>query len=158
MKKLLILLPLLLSTFSLLGDEALSRDERVIALTILGEARGEGEQGIFAVACVVQRRAWEKEITVAQVCLEKEQFSPWNGVDNEGNYRLKKEHELWHLWGSKHMMYARHLARCVNNKNIVLMDITNGANHFCNIKSNPYWTKGRKPSKIIGRHKFYNLK
>ena len=54
-----------------LADQVLTRDERVIALTILGEARGEGKKGMFAVACVVQRRSWEKKITPAQVCLEE---------------------------------------------------------------------------------------
>jgi spore germination cell wall hydrolase CwlJ-like protein len=139
------------------ADQVLTRDERIIALTILGEARGEGKKGMFAVACVVQRRSWEKKITPAQVCLEEKQFSPWNGVDSQGNYRLKKESELYHLWESKQMMYARHLARCVNKENIVLMDVTNGANHFCNINANPYWAKGKKPVIIIGKHKFYKL-
>jgi len=148
---------LLLVPYLGLADQVLTPSERIIALTLLGEARGEGEGGIFAVACVIQRRSWEKKITPAQVCLEKEQFSPWNGVDNQGNYRLKKERELYHLWDSKHMMYARRLARCVNRKNTVLMDTTNGANHFCNINSNPKWTKGIKPVKIIGKHKFYKL-
>ena len=148
---------LLLVPYLGLADQALTQSERIIALTLLGEARGEGERGIFAVACVIQRRNWEKKITPAQVCLEKEQFSPWNGVDRQGNYRLKKESELYHLWDSKHMMYARRLARCVNRKNTVLMDVTNGANHFCNINSNPYWVKGKKPVIIIGKHKFYKL-
>ena len=139
------------------ADQVLTPSERIIALTILGEARGEGETGMFAVACVIQRRSLERKKTPAQVCLEKKQFSPWNGVDNQGNYRLKKERELYHLWDSKHMMCARRLARHVNRKNTVLVDITNGANHFCNINVNPYWAKGKKPTIIIGNHKFYKL-
>ena len=55
------------------------------------------------------------------------------------------------------MMYARHLARCVNRKNTILVDITNGANHFCNINANPYWVKGKKPVIIIGKHKFSHI-
>ena len=45
-------------------DEVLTKDERVIALTLLGEARGEGKIGLSAVACVIQRRAWEKNINI----------------------------------------------------------------------------------------------
>ena len=152
-----LVLVMLLCGFTAFGDEALTRDERICALTILGEARGEGKIGMFAVGCIIQRRSLEDKKTPAQVCLKKKQFSPWNGVDNQGNYRLKKERELYHLWNSKHMMYARHLARCINSKGTVLMDVTNGANHFCNINANPYWAKGKKPIIIIGKHKFYKL-
>ena len=150
-------LVMLLCGFTALGDEALTRDERICALTILGEARGEGKVGMFAIGCVIQRRSLEDKKTPAQVCLEKKQFSPWNGADRRGNYRLKKESELYHLWDSKHMMYARHLARCINNKNTVLMDITKGANHFHAEGNNPYWIKGKKPVSIIGKHIFYKL-
>lgn len=139
---------LLLVPFLVSADEVLTRNERVIALTILGEARGEGKAGMFAVGCVVQRRSWERKITAAQVCLEESQFSIWNG---------KKERDLWHLWDSKHVMYARHLARCINSEDTILMDVTNGANHYCNINVNPYWAKGKKPVIIIGKHKFYKL-
>ena len=146
MKALLIML--LGCAFSLHADEVLTRDERIIALTLLGEARGEGKRGLFAVGCVIQRRSWEREMTPAKICLQDKQFDTWTG---------KKERDLWHLWDSKEMMNARHLARCLNKDNIILMDITNGANHFCTIKSNPHWAKGKKPTKIIGNHKFYKL-
>lgn len=139
------------------ADQVLTPSERVIALTLLGEARGEGELGLFAVACVIQRRAWERKMTPAQVCLEKKQFSPWNGTDSQGNYRLKKERELYHLWEAKHKMYARQLARYLTRDYFTLGDVTNGANHFCNINANPYWAKGKKPVIIIGKHKFYKL-
>jgi hypothetical protein len=158
------LIALLGCAFLCNADEVLTRDERVIALTILGEARGEGKVGMFAVACVIQRRHWEKKKTPAQICLQKEQFDIWNGVDRQGNYRLKKERELYYLWDSKEMMYARYLARCLDrhffgggNRGVTLVDITNGANHYCTLKSNPYWAKGKKPTKIIGNHKFYKL-
>ena len=130
------------------ADQVLTPNERVIALTILGEARGEGELGMFAVACVIQRRAWERKMTAAKVCLQKKQFSIWNG---------KKERDLWHLWDSKHKMYARQLARYLTRDYFILGDVTNGANHYCNINVNPYWAKGEKPVIIIGKHKFYKL-
>ena len=109
-----------------IGDEALTRDERVIALTILGEARGEDKIGMFAVACVIQRRSSEREKTPAEICLQPWQFSIWNA----GEGKVKKERDFWHLWDSKHMMYARHLARHLNSKKITLCDIVNGANHY----------------------------
>ena len=48
----------------------------VVAMTILGEARGEGKAGMYAVACVIAQRSIEwkrngKSITPKQVCLQK---------------------------------------------------------------------------------------
>jgi spore germination cell wall hydrolase CwlJ-like protein len=134
----------------------LTRNERVIALTILGEARGEGEIGMFAVACVIQRRSWEREKTSAEICLQPWQFSIWNA----GKGKVKRERDLWHLWDSKHMMYARHLARCLNNERIVLFDITKGANHYYSkkyLKTPPDHLKGSKPTITIKNHVFYKL-
>ena len=134
-----------------IGDEALTRDERVIALTILGEARGEDKIGMFAVACVIQNRMLEHGLSGAKVCLKPWQFTPWNA----GGGKVKKERELYYLWKSKSTQEARKLARLVCKKS--LKDITNGANHFCALKSNPYWIKGKKPIKTIGKHKFFKL-
>ena len=152
MKRLIILLALL--TSSLFADEALTRQERIVALTLLGEARGEGEKGMFAVGCVIQRRTVERKLTPAQVCLEPWQFEPWNA----GRGRVKKESELYYLWKSKHKMYARDLARKICDEKARLKDTTNGANHFCTLRSFPYWTRGKKPTIVIGNHKFFKLK
>tara|TARA_B100000676_G_scaffold313396_1_gene394261 strand:- start:4595 stop:5062 length:468 start_codon:yes stop_codon:yes gene_type:complete len=151
------ILALSIFCFSPLADEPLSRAERICALTLLAEARGEGKVGLFAVACVVQRRVWERGISPDQVCLEKWQFSPWNTTDIFGNHRFKKETELNYLWDSKEKTYARHLARCLNNKNIILKDITNKSNHFHAIGQKPDYLKNNKPVKIIGNHAFYRL-
>ena len=161
MKNLFNIIILIFISQALYANEALTRDERVVALTLLGEARGEGERGIFAVACVIQTRAGNRGLSAAQVCHEAKQFSPWNGVDRQGNYRLKKERELYHLWDSKHMMYARRVARSVCSKNIWLADITNQADHFYSKKvrrSPPYWAKKEDLAVIIGNHVFYQLR
>ena len=154
-----IIIALLSCAFICSADEVLTENERIVALTILGEARGEGKQGMFAVGCVVQRRCWERKKTPLEICRQRKQFSIWNGVDSQGNYRCKRESELYYLWDSKEKMYARDLARqvCRDWMLIVIKDTTGGANHYCNIKSNPYWIKGKKPTKIIGNHKFYKL-
>ena len=139
-----------------IGDEVLTRDERVIALTILGEARGEGEIGMLAVACVIQRRSWEKEKTSAEICLQPWQFSIWNA----GKGNVKRERDLWYLWDSKRMVYARHLARFLNNEKIVLVDITKGANHYYSKKirkTPPDYLKEYEPVVIIKNHVFYKL-
>ena len=50
----------------------------VVALTILAEARGEAQDGMAAVACVIAQRAINRNLTPEQVCLQKidERFRP----------------------------------------------------------------------------------
>ena len=149
------------------ADEALTYEERIVALTILGEARGEGKVGMYAVGCVIQKRVFIRKFsTPAKVCLEPWQFSVWNA----GKGKVKKESELYHLWKSPSMQYARKLARDVCKKDWLLWDITGGADHYCTLATKPYWSfkivikngeqikEEIKPSEIIGNHKFYNLK
>ena len=135
------------------ADQALTRDERIVALTILGEARGEGKLGMYAVACVIQKRSQERKLTPAKVCLEPWQFSIWNA----GQGKVKKESQLYYLWKSKEKMYARELARAVCSKRKFSQKITGDANHYCTLNTNPSWGKNKKPVKIIGNHKFYKL-
>jgi hypothetical protein len=149
------------------ADEALTYEERIVALTILGEARGEGKVGMYAVGCVIQKRViMRKFSSPAKVCLEPWQFSVWNA----GRGKVKKESELYHLWKSSSMQYARKLARDICKKDLLLTDVTGGADHYCTLTTKPYWSfktvikdgkKVRKaitPSATIGNHKFYNLK
>jgi spore germination cell wall hydrolase CwlJ-like protein len=55
-------------------------DREAIALTLWGEARNQGIQGLIAVACVLrnrlQRGTWGH--TYVAVCLAPKQFSCWN--------------------------------------------------------------------------------
>ena len=153
---------------SAVADEVLTRDERIVALTILGEARGEGNTGMFAVGCVIQKRSSNRNLTPAQVCQQSWQFSIWNA----GKGKIKKERELWHLWDSPSKMYARKLARYLCKDTMVLHDITNSADHYCTLRTNPPWAFKTvrdkktnklikvpvKPVKTIGNHKFYKLK
>jgi spore germination cell wall hydrolase CwlJ-like protein len=144
---------LCVGAYTLSADEVLTEEERVVALTILGEARGEGKIGMFAVGCIIQKRASERNLTPAKVCLEPWQFSVWNA----GQGKVKKESDLYHLWESKSMMYARKLARSVCDPKQTLTDVTGGANHYCAVSCKPSWARGKKPVKIIGNHKFYKL-
>jgi len=139
--------------FSAFGDEVLTADERVVTLTLLGEARGEGVTGIYAVGCVIQKRASNRNLTPAQVCKQRKQFSIWNGV--------KKESELWDLYKSPSMGYARELARKICAGRKLSQDYTGNADHYYShkfMKKPPYWAKCKKPTKVIGNHTFYKLR
>ena len=158
-------------SYSVLADEALTPDERVVTLTLLGEARGEGVTGIYAVGCVIQKRVSNRNLTPAQVCQESWQFSIWDA----GKGKIKKESELWHLYKSPSMSYARQLARKICAGRKLSQDYTGNADHYYSHKIKkqpPYWTfkierdkNGKviskepiKPSKVIGNHTFYKLR
>ena len=129
----------------------LSRDARIVALTLLGEARGEGQKGMYAVACVIQRRAMERQITSAEVCLQPKQFSMWNG---------KTESELVPLLnGSQVSRYAESLGWKLARGEMLDHRVTGGANHYHAtwMRQKPNWAKGMSPVQIIGQHAFYRL-
>ena len=148
------------------ADQVLTYEERIVALTILGEARGEGKVGMYAVGCVIKKRTLTKNLSPAKVCLQPWQFTVWNA----GQGKVKKESELYYLWKSPSMQYARKLARDVCKQDWSLRDITRGADHYCTLKTEPYWAfkivvengeetkRPIEPVVIIGNHKFYNLK
>ena len=65
MKKLIILLALpviFCSVYAHTHNNAkFTRETKIIAITILAEARGEGEKGMYAVAAVVAQRAFDEK-------------------------------------------------------------------------------------------------
>ena len=124
----------------------LNREEKIIAITILAEARGEGHGGMYAVAAVIAQRAFERKRTPTEICLKPWQFSCWNGK------RLK---DLEHLLKVPQAKYALLLAR---NVSLLSREYVGFANHYHNNKiKTPYWAKGKRPVKIIGNHLFYKL-
>ena len=150
MKKLIILLGLPLIFNAVYGhtnnNAKLTRETKIIAITILAEARGEGEAGMYAVAAVIAQRAFERKRTPSAVCLKKWQFSCWNG---------KTLKNLEHLLKVPQADYALALAK---NIKLLSRDFVGYANHYHNNKIKlPYWAKGEKPVKTIGNHIFYKL-
>ena len=123
-------------------------DQQVIAMTILGEARGEGQLGMYAVACVIAQRAENRKLSARKVCLQKYQFSCW--LSSDLNRR-----KLPGLLKTKNATYALYLA-----KNIGRMDraFMNYADHYYAGQKVPYWARGKRPVKRIGAHTFFRLR
>ena len=48
---------LCVGAYATFADEVLTPDERIVTFTLLGEARGEGCEGIYAVGCVIQKES-----------------------------------------------------------------------------------------------------
>ena len=149
MKKLIILLalPVIFCSVYAHNNSTLTRETKIIAITILAEARGEGEAGMYAVAAVIAQRSFERKRTPSAVCLKKWQFSCWNG---------KTLKNLEHLLKVPQAKYALALAR---NIKLLSRDFVGFANHYHAtwMKKKPYWAKGQKPVKVIGQHAFYKL-
>ena len=124
--------------------------QEVVAMTILGEARGEGKAGMYAVATVINQRAINRNKTPKAVCLQRKQFSCWNKNDrNRAKLpTLLKTHPMRH--------YAIELANSITR---LERSYTKYADHYINrhIKK-PSWLANRKPVAQIGNHAFYKLK
>ncbi len=146
------------------NDIDLTKGEKIVALTILGEARGEGRSGMYAVACVIEKRIQESTVkhTAAEVCLQSWQFSVWNA----GKGKVKKESQLHYLWESKSKDYAILLARIVCDKDKDLQhSYVRNANHYyaMDLKPPPSWTVDPKTKLLIrpvskhGKHLFYKV-
>ena len=125
-------------------------DFLVLVYTILGEARGEGKKGMYAVACVIQQRAENRKITPAQVCKQKKQFSIWNNVKND--------RELRFLLKSPSAEYAKDLAIDIEIGKKLYQGVTKHADHYHTLKVKPYWANNKKKTVKIGNHIFYKLR
>lgn len=136
----------------------LTYEQNVIAQTLLGEARGEGKAGMYAVACVIKQRMKLKSYpnTATGVCLELKQFDYWTQHKrakwddiNRSNVR-----RLMHT-NTELVRYAKMLAVNIHRVNT---DYIKQADHYCTTDQHNYWTKGKKPVVIIKNHKFYKLR
>ena len=135
-----------------------SAEVKVLAQTIWGEARGEGKEGMEAVASVIINRAdypskgqlwWGR--TIEEVCKKRLQFECWNkGNPNRPLMESVTESDL-------QFRMALEIARKAVARQ--LPDRTNGATHFYAYQkiAPPKWTDGRTPSKQIRGHKLYKI-
>jgi spore germination cell wall hydrolase CwlJ-like protein len=131
-------------------------DIDVGSLTLFGEASNQGEDGEIAVAWVVRNRMrdtrWPN--TVAEVCLQRSQFSCWIAADwNTANLlRMLTAY----LGKTQDFLQARSIAQWVFG-GFTSLDPTHGANHYHTRDVVPTW---RDPSKVTyeyRQHIFYKL-
>ncbi|MEM9470011.1 MAG: cell wall hydrolase [Pseudomonadota bacterium] len=129
----------------------------VLARTIFGEARGEPLEGMEAVASVVLNRVriaqkkngywWGKNII--GVCQKPYQFSCWNKTDPSYKRLTSVTNE--------NKIFRTCLKIAEDAVDGCLWDCTGSATHYHADYVSPYWSRGEKPTKIIGRHIFYKL-
>ena len=146
--KVLILICLLLAQLI----QSKGSEQRILAQTILAEARGDGRAGMYAVAACIKVRAQKRNLSFKQVCLQPYQFSCWN--KNDPN---RKKMDL--LLTLPQAEYAWQLAR---NMDKVNTEVINQADHYMTIKlwktGKVKWARGHKPVAFWGGHAFFKLK
>ena len=136
----------------------LTLGQKIVAQTILGEARGEGEAGMYGVACVIQERIKSKHWpnTMNGVCFQKSQFDFWTERKfvtwDDDNREAVRRHMASN---TKLAQYAKRLAV---NLDSLDRSFVKYADHYCTNDTHNYWTKGEKILKVIENHKFYKLR
>ena len=140
--------------------DALNGKQKTIAITILAEARGEGNAGMYAVACVIEQRARNRKLAPSKVCLQPWQFSCWN-QDKRGKVKNAGE-KLLH---TRQAPYAIALATVVHRdwqkKSGLDLKWNKNADHYYSTRyltKAPYCTKDEAATHKIRNHKFYKLK
>lgn len=129
----------------------------VLARTLWGEARGEGKEGMEAVASVILNRLeiakrsggywWGN--SVIQICQKPHQFSCWNKLDPNFPKLLAVTEE--------DMNFATALRVARRALLGFVKDKTYGATHYHALTAKPDWAKSQTPTIRIGHHIFYLL-
>lgn len=135
-----------------MSDAEQARQVDILARTLWGEARGEGQRGMEAVAAVIMNRArhptrWPND--PAGVAQQPWQFSAWNAGDPNRPLmqRVTSQDPQFHAA----LAIAR---RAIRGE---LTDPTGGANHFHTHAVAPSWSRGQTPVLILGGHRFFRL-
>lgn len=130
-----------------------------LALTIWGEARGEGATGMRAVAHVIKNRRDSPNdrrygATIRQVCTKPWQFSCWNANDpNSAKLTVARMAQLPTGRDASAWFAARSIAVSVLTG--AYRDITNGALFYHTAAVDPSWDDNMRLVAKIGRHLFY---
>lgn len=128
------------------------------ARTLYGEARGEGLDGLEAVANTIINRVkvakekngnfwWGSDII--SVCKKPYQFSCWN----QNDINKKKLETIT----TKDKVFATCLRIARKAIAGILKDSTHGATHYHTKAIEPFWAKNQIPDAEIGNHLFYRL-
>lgn len=141
--------------YLLLAFPALAQtyQEKVVAAVLMGEAWGEGERGMTAVAEVIHQRSKDQGKTPLQVVTHRVKrihaFSCLNGTTPD---KLVKKFNREPAYQT-----ALKVARTACLTPEQLPGISRRATHFTRTKERPWWAKNQKPVVVIGNHSFYRM-
>jgi cell wall hydrolase len=144
------LLVALLPMVAKAADMKSTYGQRVVAAVLMGEARGEGETGMRAVAEVIRNRANAASKSPLEVVLKKGQFSCLKNTTPEAL------HAKFHRMDTYPM--ALQIAKTCYNTPEQLPNATKGATFFHHKQNGPPWLDDVLPVATIGNHTFYVIK
>jgi len=121
--------------------------QRIVASVLMGEARGEGETGMTAVAEVIRNRANAASTSPLAIVLKKGEFSCLNNTTPAALYQ--KYYRM-----RTYRMALRIAKTCYNNPE-GLPNLTLGATFFDYTQNSPPWLCDVRPVTNIGNHTFY---
>jgi N-acetylmuramoyl-L-alanine amidase len=120
----------------------------LVEAVILAEARGEGPQGMTAVADVIRNRMRKHHTTAHLVVVQQGQFACLNN--------LATRELIYNAAAWKPNLVARDLAiKLVDHNGFGVPRITNGATHFYRAGQRPEWAGQMNFTVEIGNHRFY---
>jgi spore germination cell wall hydrolase CwlJ-like protein len=143
---LLALLPMVAKT----AEMESTYGQRIVAAVLLGEARGEGEIGMTAVAEVICNRAKEASKSPLEIVLREAQFSCLNRTTPEALHRA--------FHRTKMFPTALRIAKTCYHAPEQLPNLTKGATFFDHRRHRPHWLRDVRYATTIGNHKFYVAK
>lgn len=125
-----------------------AEDIDIVAKTIYGEARGQGIEGMKAVASVIWNRANGNISKLKSESLKPKQFSCWN----KGPVVPDKKSKVW--------LECEKIAKSMYSGGFT--PITTGDHYFAykgkyKVKNEPYWALNRNPVDTKGDHKFFDI-
>lgn len=136
----------------LIWRNRMNEAQLVLAQTIYGEARGEGRDGMAAVANVVMNRVRSSVVwwgnDVIGVCKAPWQFSTWNENDPNRSIIEAMQPGDNDVFDDAFKIADAAIAG-------TLPDITGGATHYHTKAINPTWADASLVSADIGAHLFY---
>lgn len=124
---------------------------KTLTLTMLGEARGEGKEGMIAVGWTILNRvahpSWRGR-NIIDVCLKPYQFSCWNQDDPNRKYLLGID-EYDQAFKDARSIAAQLMANDIP-------DPTHGATYYYATScAMPNWAAGKTSCFKLGNHLFF---
>lgn len=143
------------TTISTATPTVLDEDEvRLLAATVWGEARSEGEDGMRAVAHVMRNRIGPRfGEDLATVILSPKQFSVWNRNDPNRRTVMNLARDPSSVATDPEWLVADRIAREVLSGQS--LDPTGGALFYHARAVRPRWARIGQGRQVIGQHIFY---
>jgi hypothetical protein len=141
-----------------------ANDVDILAITLMGEGRGEPMDGRAAIAWTVRNRSFTKGKTIAERCLQKLQYSCWWVQGGAYNYRrvMDLAEGVFKNTGVAEadrasFIECKYIAAGVISGQI--RDKSKGSTHYCTTAllrvATPKWAIDQTPAVVIGAHTFF---